>query len=521
MAKIVFMLFVVILIIMIPSVTLLWQNQQKTIMEQAHIRAKAIHQMIVITRQWVAENRDRIEPVPAVATKELSHYADHMASFRFHITSDKLINPENAPTEFELEAMHEMKNNFLTEYFKVVNDPELGNIYMYAAPLFINQWCLGCHIHQDYGVNDFRGLISISFSLEEIEQTMEANSKVVHYTIIIGFVSILAVICVLLYWLVVRHIRTLTNATDAIGKGQKVHTNIITDDEIQTLSEAFDQMSSQIALNDEIMKARLSEAVSKYIAVVEELEQKNKTLGSVNQLKTDLLDSVSHEIRTPLTKILSYSELLSDSRILQNDEIRTKFASSMKSNINAIKNMFNDIITLSRLEHEQHIYHHIPVNIHEMAKEISELFDLEIKAKNLDITININKTDVIYVDGETFSSVISNIISNAVKYSKPQGKIVIEAYKENDNYIITCLDHGVGIPKDDIENTIERFFRASNVKKEFPGTGLGLSIVIRIIKAHKGEMNIESELNQYTKIIISLPLSEVGSDKSDIGEYDE
>ncbi|MBQ3033012.1 MAG: HAMP domain-containing histidine kinase, partial [Deferribacterales bacterium] len=291
--------------------------------------------------------------------------------------------------------------------------------------------------------------------------------------------------------------------------------------EIQTLSEAFDQMSSQIALNDEIMKARLSEAVSKYIAVVEELEQKNKTLGSVNQLKTDLLDSVSHEIRTPLTKILSYSELLSDSRILQNDEIRTKFASSMKSNINAIKNMFNDIITLSRLEHEQHIYHHIPVNIHEMAKEISELFDLEIKAKNLDITININKTDVIYVDGETFSSVISNIISNAVKYSKPQGKIVIEAYKENDNYIITCLDHGVGIPKDDIENTIERFFRASNVKKEFPGTGLGLSIVIRIIKAHKGEMNIESELNQYTKIIISLPLSEVGSDKSDISEYDE
>ncbi len=521
MAKIIFLLSVVILIIMIPSVTLLWENQQRTILEQAHIRAQAIHQMIVVTRQWVAENRDRIEPVPAVATKELSRYADNMASFRFHITSDKLINPENAPSPFEIEAMHEMKDNMKNEYSKVASDPELGNVYMYAAPLYINEWCLSCHRHQDYRVNDFRGLISITFSLEEIEKTMAASSKIVIYTIIVGFVSILAVICFLIYWLIVRHIRTLTNATDAIGRGSRVRTDITTDDEIETLSKAFDQMSAQIASNDEIMKARLSEAVSKYIAAVNELERKNKTLGSLNQLKTDLLDSVSHEIRTPLTKILSYSELLNDSRILQNDEVRTKFASSMKNNINAIKNMFNDIITLSRLEHEQHVYHKIPVNIREMASEISELFDLEIKAKNLELAIEINENDVIYVDGETFSSVMSNIISNAVKYSRQNGKILLKAGIEGDSYSISCTDHGVGIPEEDIDKVFVRFHRGSNVKKEFPGTGLGLSIVVRIIKAHKGSMNLESSLGEYTKITITLPLSEVGGDKPAVKESEE
>ncbi len=514
MVKIIFLLTVVILIIMIPSVTLLWQNQQRTIMAQAHIRAQAIHQMIVVTRQWVAENRDRIEPVPAVATKELSKYADHMASFRFHITSDKLVNPENAPTEFELEAMREMKNNFTNEYAKVVYDESIGNIYMYAAPLYINKWCLGCHIDQDYRINDFRGIISITFSLEEIEETMQANSRVVHYTIIVGFVSILAVICFLIYWLIVRHIRTLTKATDDISKGERVTTKIITDDEIQTLSEAFDQMSAKIASNDEVMKARLDEAVSKYIDVVKELLQKNKTLHSVNQLKTDLLDSVSHEIRTPLTKILSYSELLNDSRVLENDEMRSNFASSMKKNVTAIKNMFNDIITLSRLEHEQHIYHKIPVNLYDMVKEIWELYDIEIKNKNLTINININKSDIIYVDGETFSTVITNIISNAVKYSKENTQIIVNSYIEEDNYIITCKDYGVGIPESDINNVYKRFQRGSNVKKVFSGTGLGLSIVTRVINAHKGTFKIESELNNYTKVTISLPLSEVGNDNS-------
>lgn len=511
MVKIIFLLTLVILIIMIPSATLLWQNQQRTIVEQAHIRAKAIHQMIVITRQWVAENRDKIEPVPAIATKELSKYADHMATFRFHITSDKLINPDNAPTPFEIEAMDYMKTNLTNEYSKVVKDEKLDNIYMYAAPLFINESCLGCHIHQDYRVNDFRGIISITFSLNEIEQTMENNIKVVHYTIIITFVSLLAVICFLIYWLIIRHIRTLTNATGDISKGKIVKTKINTDDEIQTLSKAFNEMSAKIASNDAVVRGMLDEAVSKYVDTVKELEEKNKTLLSVNQLKTDLLDSISHEIRTPLTKILSYSELLNDPRVLENGELRDTFATSMKKNINSIKNMFNDIITLSRLEHHQHIYHKIPVNLYEMISETWAIYDLDVKNKNLNIEIEINKNDVIYVDGETFSTVISNIISNAIKYSKENGKIIVTSSYDNTDYTITCTDFGVGIPKDDIYNISERFQRGSNVKNLIPGTGLGLSIVTRVIEAHKGSFKIESEVDKYTKVTIKLPLSEVNN----------
>ena len=78
MSKIILIICIVVLIVSIPAITLLWKNQQKTVREQAHIRAQAIYQMIVVTRQWVADNRDAVDPVPAVVTKELAKYADHV-----------------------------------------------------------------------------------------------------------------------------------------------------------------------------------------------------------------------------------------------------------------------------------------------------------------------------------------------------------------------------------------------------------------------------------------------------------
>lgn len=509
MVKITLILSVVILFILIPSITLMWENQQKTIREQARIRALSVYEMILITRQWVAENRDRIVPVPAVATKELAQYANHMASFKFHITSDKLINPENAPDSFELEAIEKMKNEQATEYSKIEYDNQSKKVYRYAAPLLINQSCLQCHSHQDYRINDFRGLISISLPLEELENSMIRNGKVTFYVIIVSSLIILMIVCLLVYYLITRHLTSLTKATKDIRQGARVSTNIKTDDEIQELSEAFDQMSAQLADNEEVLKAKLDEAVSKYAELVKELKNKNRTLGGVNKLKTDLLDSIAHEIRTPLTKILSYSELLGDTRVLENEAIRENFAKSMKKNINVIKTMFNDIITLSRLEHEQYDYHRIPVNLYEMVVQMKDYYETELKSKNINFTANIPENDVIHVDGETFTTVISNLISNAVKYTRQDGKIIFSTEVQNDKYVITCEDSGVGIPQEELSKIFYRFQRGSNVKKEFPGTGLGLSIVLRIIKAHNGKMKIDSELGKWTKVTIILPKEEV------------
>lgn len=507
MSKIILIICIVVLIVSIPAITLLWKNQQKTVREQAHIRAQAIYQMIVVTRQWVADNRDAVDPVPAVVTKELAKYADHMATFKFHITSDRLVNPENAPNNFEKYALKKIENENLLEYADVHIDDNKNKFYRYAAPLYINQSCLACHNNQDYRIDDVRGLISIEFPLEEMENSIASSNKITSYAVIIGLIILIVSISFSVYILVIRHLRTLQKAADAMRQGVREETNIKTDDEIENLSLAFDQMSLQIVNNEEILKNNLQQAVSKYIDLVKELELKNEKLDSLNNLKSDLLDSVAHEIRTPLTKILSYSELLNDERVLEQANMREKFTSALKHNVNVLKNMFNDIITLSRLEHDQHTYHPIPIQIEYLIQDLIYNNEIDIIGKNLQIMQNI-KPHTINVDGETFSIAISNILSNAIKYSKESGIIEINGIKENNNYILTFKDYGIGIAQEDILKLFERFHRGANAKKEYPGTGLGLSIVARIIKAHKGNIEIQSELNQYTIATVTIPLTD-------------
>lgn len=509
MSKIILIICIVVLIVSIPAITLLWKNQQETVREQAHIRAQAIYQMIVVTRQWVADNRDAVDPVPAVVTKELAKYANHMATFKFHITSDKLVNPENAPNSFEQYAFKKIENENLLEYADVYTNDNKNKFYRYAAPLYINQSCLACHDNQDYRIDDVRGLISIEFPLEEMENSIASSNKITFYAVMIGLIILIASISFSIYLLVIRHLRTLQKAADAMRQGIREETNIKTDNEIENLSLAFDQMSMQIVNNEEILKSNLQQAVSKYIDLVKELELKNEKLDSLNNLKSDLLDSVAHEIRTPLTKILSYSELLNDERVLEQSDMREKFTSALKHNVNVLKNMFNDIITLSRLEHDQHTYHPIPIQIEYLIQDLIYNNEIEIIGKSLQIVQNIEPY-TINVDGETFSIAISNILSNAIKYSKESGIIEINGKKEKDNYILTFKDYGIGITQEDISKLFERFHRGANAKKEYPGTGLGLSIVARIIKAHKGNIEIQSELNRYTIVTVTIPLTDEG-----------
>lgn len=507
--RVVGMLTVMICIIMVPAFLVIWDKQQQTVIEQARLRALTIYQMIIVTRQWVAENRDRIEPVPAEATKELSIYANYMMTdFSFHITSDKLINPENVADDFENRAMEALKTTRGAEYAERYNDPEIGDIYRYAAPLLINVSCIQCHSHQGYIVDDFRGLISIKIPLTELEKSLQKSNSTYIQTVFFGFCGVLIVVSALLYRMVLRPLNTLTYAVGNIRKGDysmRTGPSINTDDEIQELAEAFDTMSAQIAENEENLKAKLDEAVQKYVSLVDELQKANATLGTLNQLKTDFLDSIAHEIRTPLTKVMSYAELLNDPRFEDDKTSRIRFGEALKKHITALTAMFNDIITLSRLEHDQHPYHKIPVNLKDIIEDVFYTYERDLAEKQLNVSFNISPSLLLTVDGETFRYALTNIISNAVKYSHKGGTIHVSAVSDAEAVTISCRDEGVGIPEADLKMVVNRFHRGSNVKN-YHGTGLGLAIVARVVRDHGGSMQLDSVLGEYTEIRITLPL---------------
>ncbi len=114
-----------------------------------------------------------------------------------------------------------------------------------------------------------------------------------------------------------------------------------------------------------------------------------------------------------------------------------------------------------------------------------------------------------YFDYDRVEQVILNIISNAIKYTHESGQVIVSLYKEGEKGVIKVSDNGMGIPKEDLPRIFERFYRVEKARtRSLGGTGLGLSIASEIIKAHDGTIEINSEVEKGTEVIIKLPLEE-------------
>jgi signal transduction histidine kinase len=505
--KLITNIIIVSIVFVVFSTMFLWQKQKELIIEQAHIQAKTLFEMVIITRQWVAENRDDVKPVPAVVTKELSKYAGVMSRFRFHITSTNLINPENAPDDFEKRALAALATG-KSEYDETVM-MDKKKTYRYMAPLYMNEACMECHIYQGFKVGDLRGGISVSVPLDEIEASIDRNNRFFYMAGILTFLGIVITLTVMMRSLVLKKLSILTDAASSFKSGdysKKVEIN--TDDEIEELSEAFNLMRESILQNEENLKRRLNDVSAKYVMLVNELEEKNKELLSVNSFKTEILDSISHEIRTPLTKILAYSDILLKPELADDASLRIKSAETIKRNSKALNRLFNEIITLSRLEHKQHDYHFTPVRIAAMFEDTFAFFEQDIKEKKLEVSVDIPDDITVCVDADVFKYLIDNLLANAIKFNKQGGELIVKASVKDGSTIFVVRDSGCGIPADEIDKVKKRFYRASNAKKDYHGTGLGLSIVTRVVYAHKGTLEIESVLGEYAEFRVILPESE-------------
>lgn len=505
--KFVIYLSIATIIVILPLLMIIWHHQKQLLFSQARIQAETLFKMIVITRQWVAENRKRIEPVPAVATKELSQYADKMANFKFRITSDLLVNKDNAPDSFEKVALEEFKKG-VKEYSEIINVPKIGSVFRYMAPLYINESCMGCHYYQGYKVGDIRGGISVFIPLNKIEETIIVNNKMFYIFGFITFTSIIFTVTILVNNLVLKHIRVLNVASNAvINNNYQIKTNIKTGDEIEHLSNAFDKMVDTISQNEDTLKKKLKEAVSKYVELYEEVKENNIKLQTLNEMKTDIIDTMAHDLRTPMTKIISYSEMLKDPKFKEKPEAIEKAIDVIYKNIHLLKRSLDQILVLSKLEHSDIAITKTKIKLKDKLLDILNIFEKEIEEKGLKVSININEDIYIYGDEEILYHIFKNILSNSVKYNKVGGEISISSFENMEKIIIEFYDSGLGIKEEEITKISNRFFRGSNVKNTHQGTGLGMSIVYKSIEKLGWDIKIESKESLYTNVYIFIPLT--------------
>ncbi len=230
--------------------------------------------------------------------------------------------------------------------------------------------------------------------------------------------------------------------------------------------------------------------------------QKEKQL---NEMKSKFVSMASHEFRTPLSTILSSASLINKYSDAGKPERISKHTDRIQNNVRNLTMILNDFLSLEKLENNGLQAAHEEFNLIECIQEVKEDMEM-LKKPNQVITLNNNMdSELVSTDRFIVQNVLTNLVSNAIKYSGIEGQITIDVTSENGLLDIRVKDNGIGISKADQEQLFNRFYRASNAGN-VQGTGLGLHIVKRYIALLNGELIFESELGKGSVFGISLDL---------------
>ena len=221
--------------------------------------------------------------------------------------------------------------------------------------------------------------------------------------------------------------------------------------------------------------------------------------------KQDFFANASHELKTPLTAISGYSEILSMGK--PSEKQLDKCTKEIQDNAIKMKCLIDEMLQLSKMDSQVSGIQKEEISLRNLCEETID--ELRIIAKKNNITIKIDGESMVYGNYKELMMLIKNLVSNAIKYNKPNGEVAVTIEDKENSVVLKVQDNGIGISKENHEKIFERFYRVDESRgTAFTGessTGLGLSIAKQVVEDHKGTIEIESELGKGTTFIITLP----------------
>lgn len=221
--------------------------------------------------------------------------------------------------------------------------------------------------------------------------------------------------------------------------------------------------------------------------------------------QTDAIAEVVHELKTPLLALTAAIELLD--RDLSETQ-RSHIVNTMREETQRLVKMTQDFLDLSRLDSGRERLNLEQVNVPDLIRNVVEAQTPQAEQENIAIGVFLDKDvalPTISGDRDRLKQVLVNLVSNGVKYNKPNGRIAIRARDEGRMIRISVADTGQGISEEDLPHLFERFYRVPSLEGYSDGSGLGLPIAKRIVEAHGGRIEVESELGKGTVFHCILP----------------
>lgn len=259
----------------------------------------------------------------------------------------------------------------------------------------------------------------------------------------------------------------------------------------------------------------------------EEIKDTNIKLEKLERLKSEFISIVSHELRTPLTSINSALDIILKGSAGEINETMDKFLNLAKRNVTRLSSIIYDLLDLSKIEAGKMVFRFEKTNVNITAELVKNTLESWAKEQKVTLKANLdNSLEQVYIDTQRMEQVLTNLISNAIKFSKENGVVEITSSKMSvreiqknpffeqlpefmsQEYVkIAVKDNGIGIAPENWSKVFEQFKQIENsLSRKVGGSGLGLPIAKRLMDAHKGFIWLESEVNKGTTFFLALPI---------------
>jgi len=289
---------------------------------------------------------------------------------------------------------------------------------------------------------------------------------------------------------VIRPISLLTESFNELSKGNADATVPVYDvnDEIGALTKSASSFRDK---NKEI-----NNLLEHSKELSESLTEAKREAESANHAKSSFLASMSHEIRTPLNAIIGFINLL---RKNETDLQKLEYITTVQNSSSSLLGVINDILDISKIEDGKLDIEAIDFDVYQQINELIKFYESTVQSRDIELNLNIDKSVPKYLTSDPLrlKQVMSNLISNAIKFSPDESTVSIELRYKDSQLFVSVRDEGIGISEEAKKRIFNAFEQAeSSTTRSFGGTGLGLSISKKLVELLGGEISVEGELDK-------------------------
>jgi signal transduction histidine kinase len=303
----------------------------------------------------------------------------------------------------------------------------------------------------------------------------ETTDRALNAALLLSLVSLAATVAIalLITRSITRPLRLLEQGTQQVAHGDYRPIPVPTRDEIGRLAAAFNAMSAQ--------------------------------LRKIDELKADMLHHISHELRVPLQSVMAAYYLLSEQHRGPLNEEQQKLLNLIRDNIDRITRFSNQFLDLAKIEAGAMEFTLAPVTIPDLLTPLMDNMQVLAQRRNITLTVQGEEVPAVLGDAEKLGEVFTNLIGNAIKYTRANGKVTVRYSRGGTGVLVSVADTGIGIHPADLPHIFEKFYRARDAGRTGGGSGVGLALVRAVVEGHRGKISVESEQGMGSTFTVELP----------------